>query len=549
MLAFICALSTAYDERNKAYLFTDALTNTVQYNFDGNGNTTSLTDELGNVTTYTYDGLGKLEQKSFSDGSSQTWKYDAVGNTIGLRTTAGNLISQTYDARNCMLTQNYGPTITNSYDLMKRVVLTTESGTSLSYIYDTLGRNTSFTDQAGLSSTYTCDLDGKRLTSTYPTGIEVKRAYDSSGRLSTLEDGGSNVMATYSYDTLDRMTGATLANTTSISYSYDLLNRLNYINNTINSGNRNYDYVYDNASRVTSVTEPRGVVTSGYSNRNEVAGITEPSGSPFADQSFSYDAGYNRSNWTLGSTSTNYTVNNLDQYSEVGSVAPTWNSDGGLAGFAGNSYIYDSLHRLIEVDYSTGKTLFTYDPLGRRVSKVDENTSGTVLSTFKYHYDGSEIAVEYQPSTTWTYYLGARIDRTVLRDSGTTKQWYYRDGQGSVSAVADNSGNLLEAYEYTAQGWFQITNASGTVENTTQIGNELMFTGREFDSKTGNYFYRARYYSPKLGRFISRDPLSGAEFSQGTNLYVYCRNNFLNATDPTEWISIFASILRRVRHP
>jgi len=51
--------------------------------------------------------------------------------------------------------------------------------------------------------------------------------------------------------------------------------------------------------------------------------------------------------------------------------------------------------------------------------------------------------------------------------------------------------------------------------------------------ETGNYFYRARYYNPTLGRFISRDPLSGAEFSQGTNLYAYCGNNFLNAIDPT----------------
>jgi RHS repeat-associated protein len=53
------------------------------------------------------------------------------------------------------------------------------------------------------------------------------------------------------------------------------------------------------------------------------------------------------------------------------------------------------------------------------------------------------------------------------------------------------------------------------------------------DAETGNYFYRARYYSPYLGRFISRDPLSGAEFSQGTNLYAYCENNYTDLDDPT----------------
>jgi RHS repeat-associated protein len=189
------------------------------------------------------------------------------------------------------------------------------------------------------------------------------------------------------------------------------------------------------------------------------------------------------------------------------------------------------LQRLTEVDCSSGKTLFSYDPLGRRVQKVDENSSGAVLATYQYHYDGSNVAVEYQPSTTWTYYLyGGNV---VLRDSGTIKQWYYREGHGSVSAVADSSGNVLEAYEYNMQGQVQITNGSSTVLSSSGIGNDLLYCEYRYDSETQNYFCEARYYSTTLGRFISRDPLSGAEFSQGTNLYAYCKNNYLNATDAT----------------
>jgi len=161
-------------------------------------------------------------------------------------------------------------------------------------------------------------------------------------------------------------------------------------------------------------------------------------------------------------------------YTVSGKTAPTWNTDGGLHTFAGNTYVYDALQRLTEVDYSGGKTLFSYDPLGRRVKKVDANASGQPLSTFSYHYDGSEVAVEYQPSTTWTYYLGLGLDQVVLRvpyspihtlaqpgtdavangagggGTGGTPlvgpEWYYRDGHGSTSAVADNSGNVLEQY-------------------------------------------------------------------------------------------------------
>jgi RHS repeat-associated protein len=526
-------VNTTYDERDKPYLITDALGNHTQYDYDANGNLTKLTDELGHVTNYLFDGFDRMEQKTFPDSSYQTCSYDAVGNITSMLTPTGNTITQTYDSRNRMLTQSYtsasGPsTITNVYDIMGRVSTTTEGGASLSYGYDALGRNISFTDQAGRSSSYTYDLNGHRLSATYPTGITVQRVYDSSSRLCKLQDSSAMTMSAYTYDTLDRVTGVVLANSTSIAYSNDLLNRLNYVNNSLNGTTRNYSYVYDDCSRVTSITEPRGLVAiNAYSDRNEVKGITEPSGSPFADQSFAYDAGFNRSTWTLGSITTSYSVNNLNQYSTVsGLTAPVWNTDGGLQTFAGNTYVYDALQRLTEVDSSNGKTVFSYDPLGRRVKKVDENTSGVVISTFQYHYDESEVAVEYQPATTWTYYLGLGLDQVVLRDSGSAKQWYYRDGHGSTSALTDNSGNVLEQYEYNAQGQFQITNSSGTVEAITQIANDLLYTGRNYDYETGNYFYRARYYNPQLGRFISRDSLSGAEFSQGTNLYAYCRNNF-----------------------
>lgn len=519
--------SLAYDERNLPYLKTDALGKTTQTDFDANGNTAKLTDELTHVTTYTYDGLDKLEQKTFADSSYQTWKYDKGGRVTSQRTTAGNTISKTYDACNELTAENYGSTITGTYDLTGRLVSTTEGGTSLTYVYDNLGRNTSFTDQAGHTSTYSYDLDGNRLNTAYPTSLTGTVTYDAANRPMMLKDGSGTTLASYTFDNLDRMTEVSLANSTTITPSYDLVNRVTGIVNALTSGNRTYGYTLDNASRVTSLTAPRGTVATSYDDRDEVTGITEPSGSPFADQSFVYDAAFNRSSWTLGTTTKNYTVNSLNQYTAIASATPTWNTDGGLATYAGKTYTYDALGRLTEADYTGGKTLYSYDPFGRRVKKINENASGTVLSTYQYHYDGTQVAVEYQPSTTWTYYGG------IMRTDGTNKQWYYRDGQGSVSAVADNSGNLLEAYEYTAQGHFQITNGSGTVLSATAIGNDLLYAGYRYDAETGNYFCNARYYSPTLGRFLNRDPLDGAEFSQGTNLYAYCGNNCANETDPS----------------
>ena len=77
-------------------------------------------------------------------------------------------------------------------------------------------------------------------------------AYDYSNRLSTLADGSSTVQATYSYDTLDRQTGVSLANGTSVGNGYDLLNRVATVGNTLTgTTTRNFGYSYDDASRVT----------------------------------------------------------------------------------------------------------------------------------------------------------------------------------------------------------------------------------------------------------------------------------------------------------
>jgi RHS repeat-associated protein len=83
------------------------------------------------------------------------------------------------------------------------------------------------------------------------------------------------------------------------------------------------------------------------------------------------------------------------------------------------------------------------------------------------------------------------------------------------------------------QGQIAIYDDQGNSLNVSGIGNDITYTGRRLDQQTGNYYYRARYYNPVLGRFISRDPLSAAEFKEGTNLYAYVRNNSPNLIDPS----------------
>lgn len=108
--------------------------------------------------------------------------------------------------------------------------------------------------------------------------------------------------------------------------------------------------------------------------------------------------------------------------------------------------------------------------------------------------------------------------------------YYHRDGLGSIAAISDENGNTVERYNYDVFGRVYIVNTDGTPLEGSLIGNPYYFTGRMLDSETGLYYYRARMYSPALGRFLQTDPIG---YADGMNWYAYCGNNPVILLDPS----------------
>jgi len=176
-------------------------------------------------------------------------------------------------------------------------------------------------------------------------------------------------------------------------------------------------------------------------------------------------------------------------------------------------YTWDARNRLAGISGASLSASFAYDALGRRTSKTinGERT--------EYQYDGDDIVAEIVGGLVAATYLRSQtIDEPFIRRSGIN-EYYHTDALGSTMALTNQTGIVQTTYAYEAFG-------NATINGPSE--NRFQYTGRENDG-TGLYYYRGRYYSPTLQRFISEDPIG---FLGGINVYAYVGNNPLRYADP-----------------
>jgi RHS repeat-associated protein len=532
-----------------------------------------VTDPKGQVRTYDYFLDGRLKQMSYTGALYPTpnvsFTYDAayprlstMTDGTGTTTFSYNPVAVPPSLGAGRLSSVDGPgaadTVTYTYDELGRRTTRTIDTLTTTWGFDALGRLTTVGHTAGTFTYAYVGATRRRSSLSYPNGTTTTYSYlpnTNDRRLGEIHHkfpGGATLAKfNYTYDAVGNITTWQQQNESEAAkvydFSYDLADQLisatykttdptpvvlkRYVYSLDPVGNRIGDQTddsvftgtFNNMNRLLSVA-PGGMLRFAGST-NEAANVTV-AGTPAVTSSANTFSG----SAAVGSGTTNVAVvatdpmgntrTNTYQVTQGGATKTySYDANGNLTQKVdGNTWVYewyanDRLARVTKDAIEVAR--FTYDGFGRRYRKV---ASG-VTTTFAY--DAEDIIREQTTTgTTYHYVHGPGIDEPLARrDQTGTAIHYHSDHLGSIVKTTGGSGQVITTRRYDPSGNPEL----GAAEPG------YAYTGREWDAETGLYYYRARYYDPAIGRFISQDP---ARLRGGPNRYLYADNNPANLSDP-----------------
>ncbi|ETR70152.1 MAG: hypothetical protein OMM_03446 [Candidatus Magnetoglobus multicellularis str. Araruama] len=424
-------------------------------------------------TKYLYDDNGNIRERH--EFNIETGQYDITE----YRHTPTNKIESIDYPDNT--------TVTIKYDSRDNIDYIIDPTGKNDYTYDKINRLKIFTRLFTIYYIYDEDGYTGQLTSiVYPGGFignKVKYTYDSLNRMKTITDWKNNLT----------------------EYHYDEIENEKDIKRTIYPNKSKMKYIYDKAGRLMALQNKKqdNSVIADYNYKFDSVGNIE---------SVSYT---DTIQFNFKSKTDFFKHNIANQIENSGFI---YNIQGDIVNGLGYDFNYDHSHKLSTVSYSGHTSKYTYDGLGNRI-KVEQDS---VVKQYILNPETSVILAETSQGNIDRYYVYGDGLLYSIDIKGDTFFYHY-DATGNTVAMTDKDSKIVNRYAYSPFGMEFFKDET--------VSNSFKFIGREgvIDDANGLYYMKARYYSPKLGRFISADPIG---HNGGMNLYSYAGNNPINYSDP-----------------
>jgi RHS repeat-associated protein len=455
------------------------LLNSLQYDYDEQTQSAALT------SSYTYRNNGQLHY-AINEAGTVECTYDAAGRPF----TDDGAAPGPVDA-----------VVEYDFDPVGSLVYLAHLGGEYDATYDDAERLDTLDGPEGLFEYSYNQANGLVAEIEYPNGVTAFYSYDGFDRITGIEyedDTQTTLRSrTYTHNLLNLITNVVDETGDSIRYTYDELDRLNVAQYVVGGQlDDKFEYYYDLAGNRT-LTKFNGASTTwmidddnGDSNRLE--------------------------SWGSGTDILYDDAGNVEwmEFADSRELDLTWNARYQLTA--------------VKVDDVPTES-YTYDALGRRVS----TTAGA--TTTYYVYSGMDVVAETDAAGNLlrSYVHGPGVDdilaMTIHSGPSAGTYFYLKDHLGSVMALTDEDGDIVESYAYDPYANITARNAQGQPLSASAYGNRYTFQGREYAWSTGLYYFRARWYEPVTGRWLSKDPIG---IGGGLNQYVAFRNNAILLCDP-----------------
>ena len=583
---------------------TDAQAKTIRYFYDAFGNLVQTNDALVNVTRIDYDVRGRKTLMYDPDQGVWIYQYDALGQLKKQTDAKLQVVTFIYDKLGRMTSRAEPDLNSNwSYDTCDAILnpagkcigkLVTESaanGSSRTMMYDALGRPIGEQDAGTkISLVKSYDSNGRvsnliygYVNGTVSQSFQTNNVYTATGHLSQVKNTttGLAYWTAGATDNEGRVTNTTYGNGVSNTTTFDpLTGRIVQVAAGASNSVSNQSFVYDNIGNMKQ-------------RYDAATGLNE---------AFAYDT-LNRLTSTSAQAGTGPLTQVTVTYNEIGNIMSK--SDIGTYTYASlkpdGSARPHAVSRIVMNDGVTEYGAYTYDANGNQTSGAGrtmvwnswnmptqitgtgKNTpTGTTSSTFQFVYNASHERVkEILPDGTEVRNMSPRVDtgihievrikngvttlmsslyagnmpfgaaRTVISATGVktnTTAYYHTDHLGSIIAITNDAGTVVERRSYDA--WGKRRNSNGTAMNNAFVTPDVRyaFTGHEDLGEIGLIHMNGRLYDPATGRFISADPtIQYPDDMQNYNRYSYINNNPLSATDPSGH-GFFKSLFKAIGH-